>query len=102
VRVLSNPAYPTVEATAPEVIDRLRILCSSPHHEFWSDDISLLDSKLFRPTLLGGHQKITDACLLALVVRKGGRLATFDRDIPWKAVVGASREHLILLGNPAA
>ena len=100
VRVLSNPSYPTVEATVPEVIARLQTLCSSPYQEFWTDDVSLLDASLFRPALVGGHQRITDACLLALAVRKGGRLVSFDRGIPWKAVAGAGREHLVLLGAP--
>ena len=99
VRVLSNPAYPTVTATAAEVIARLQVLCASPHHEFWGDEVSLLDSRLFRPAMIGGHQKITDVYLLGLAVRKGGGLATFDRSIPLKAVVGAEAKHLVLLGS---
>jgi len=98
VRVLSNPAYPTVEATAAEVISRLRILCSGPDHHFWHDSVSLLDEKLFRPNMIPGHQKITDAYLLGLAVRQNGGLATFDRSIPIKAVVGARPEHLHLIG----
>jgi uncharacterized protein len=40
VRVLSNPAYPTVDATPAQVISRLRTLCADPLHAFWADDIS--------------------------------------------------------------
>ena len=40
VRVLSNPAYPTVEATTAEVISRLRMLCADPGHQFWTDEVS--------------------------------------------------------------
>jgi hypothetical protein len=102
VRVLSNPAYPTVEATPAEVISRLRLLCASGNHEFWDDAVSLLDKSLFRPAIILGHQKITDVHLLGLVVRRGGRLATFDRTIPVRGVVGAESRHLELLGSPRA
>jgi hypothetical protein len=73
VRVLNNPAYPTIEATPAEVISRLRVLCSSPNHEFWEDGVSLLDQKLFRPAVIPGHHKITDLCLLGLAVRHKGK-----------------------------
>src|SRR6266436_5121222 len=72
VRVLSNPGYPSVSATASEVISRLKALCSSQDHEFWAEDISLLDTDIFRPVGIVGHQKITDAYLLALAVHKRG------------------------------
>lgn len=99
VRVLSNPAYPTVTATPAEVASRLRALCAGPGHEFWSDSVSLLDESLFRPQAIAGHQQITDTYLLGLAVRHGGRLATFDRSIPLKAAVGAGAAHLDLIGN---
>jgi toxin-antitoxin system PIN domain toxin len=99
VRVLSNPAYPTVAATPTEAASRLRALCAGPDHEFWSDSVSLLDEALFRPQAITGHQQITDIYLLGLAVRHGGRLATFDRSIPVKAVVGAGVAHLELIGS---
>src|SRR5579864_6580911 len=60
VRVLSNPAYPTVDATPSEVIARLRVMCESGDHEFWTDAVSLLDEKLVRSGKIAGHQKISD------------------------------------------
>jgi uncharacterized protein len=98
IRVLSNPAYPSVEATAAEVVSRLRALCDSPWHQFWPDEVSLLDGTLFRQDKIAGHQKITDVYLLGLAFRRGGRLATFDRSIPLKAVIGATAGSLELLG----
>lgn len=100
VRVLSNPAYPAVDATPAEVISRLRVMCSSADHHFWNDSITLLDDRLFRPQVIGGHQKITDVYLLGLAVRQNGKLVTFDRSIPLKAVAGAEPGHLELLGRP--
>ena len=101
VRVLSNPSYPTVEATPAEVISRLRLFCASPDHQFWADELSLLGENLFRAQFIGSHQKITDVYLLGLAVRHKGKLATFDRSIPLKAVVGAEPSHLGLLGTAA-
>jgi toxin-antitoxin system PIN domain toxin len=101
VRVLSNPAYPSFSATAAEVMSRLRSLCSAKDHEYWAEGVSLLDAELFRPTAIAGHQKITDVYLLGLAVRRGGTLITFDRSIPLKAVIGAERTHLRLLGAAA-
>ena len=99
VRVLSNPAYPTVAATPAEAASRLRVLCAAPGNEFWSDSVSLLDETLFRLQALTGHRQITDIYLLGLAVRHGGKLATFDRSIPLKAVVGASTAHIELIGS---
>jgi len=99
IRVLSNPAYPTVESTPAEVGRRLRIACSSVEHHFWEDSVSLLDDSLFRLPAIRGHQQITDAYLLGLAIRNHGRLATFDHNIPWKAIIGAIPGNLVLIGN---
>jgi uncharacterized protein len=98
IRVLSNPAYPSVQATAGDVIRHLRAFCTGDDHEFWRDGVSLLDDKLFRPEYITGHQKVTDVLLVGLAVRHKGKLATFDRAIPLKTVIGAKPEHLQLLG----
>jgi toxin-antitoxin system PIN domain toxin len=98
-RVLSSPAYLTVEATTAQVVSYLGKLCASQDHHFWEDSLAIIDPSTFVPELIGGHAKITDAYLLALAVRNGGRLATFDRSIPVKAVVGARPDHVELLGR---
>ncbi len=99
IRVLSNPAYPTVEATPAEVGRRLRIACSGPEHHFWEDSASLLDEMQFSLSTIGGHRQITDAYLLGLAVRNHGKLATFDRGIPLKAVAGANPGSLVVIGS---
>ena len=98
IRILSNPSYP-VKASPAEVARRLRNACSTTDHHFWADSVSLLDEELFRPSMIAGHQNITDAYLLGLAVRNHGRLATFDRSIPLKAVPGAGPSSLVLIGN---
>lgn len=79
IRVMSNPAYPTVSAPPVEVLGRLRIMCEQPGHRFWPDDVSLLSA--LPESMLGsfqGHQQVTDYYLLCLAAAHGGKLATFD------------------------
>jgi uncharacterized protein len=78
------------------VVAHLDRFCAGTHHRFWEDSVTLIDPGVFRRELIGHHAKITDAYLLA--VRNSGRLSTFDRSIPVKAVVGARPNHIELLG----
>jgi len=94
VRVLTSPAYGAAVVRAAELVARLRTFCASGHHQFWSDEISLGDPSLFDPALVGGHRQLTDVYLLGLARKHDGRLATFDRTIPVKAVIGASADTL--------
>jgi toxin-antitoxin system PIN domain toxin len=66
-------------------------------HEFWPDDISILDETRFDRRHILGPRQITDVYLLGLAVKNGGRLVTFDRGLPLKAVRGATPEHLVVL-----
>jgi predicted nucleic acid-binding protein len=68
-----------------------------PDHEFWPDDISIADDRVFDRSCILGPNQITDAYLLGLAVKNGGRLVTFDRGIPLKAVRPAQRQNLIVL-----
>jgi toxin-antitoxin system PIN domain toxin len=79
VRVISNPAYPTVIATPLEAMDHLAIFCSSNAHVFWPDDTSLLHAlDKAQKRRLSGHGQITDFYLSAQAQHHGGKLATFD------------------------
>jgi hypothetical protein len=99
IRIMSNPAYFPEKLAVSEVVLRLQDACATTDHHFWEDSVSLLDESLFRPTNILGHQKITDAYLLGLAVRNHGRLATFDRNVPLKAVPGAGASHLVVIDN---
>jgi uncharacterized protein len=83
------------------VMERLRLFCESGHHHFWPDAVSMTDLTLFRPSYMRGHRQVTDTYLLALAVRMGGRLATFDRSIHVSAVAGATKDTLTLIGAVA-
>jgi hypothetical protein len=67
-----------------------------PGHEFWPDDISVLDSRRIEAARLLDSAQVTDSYLLALASAHGGRLATFDRRLVTDAVInGAQALHRI-------
>ncbi len=74
---------------------RLGSFRASGHHVFWPYDVSVCDTRAF--SLSVGHRQLTDVYLLALAVTHGGRLATFDRSIPLKAVRAARPDHLVVI-----
>jgi uncharacterized protein len=98
VRILSAPAYSTTHRATPgQVAEGLRAITEAVDHAFWPDDVSVLDEQAIDFTRLHGHRQIADAYLLALVVRHGGVLASFDAAVPLSAVRGASKKHLLAL-----
>ena len=99
IRILTNPAYPSALGSASDVAGDLCGACSVTDHHFWEDSVSLLDESLFRLSMIRGHKLLTDAYLLGLAVRNHGRLVTFDRSIPLKAVHGAGPGSLVLNGS---
>ncbi len=96
VRVVSQPRYPA-DVSPSMAIGLLRAATSTPHHERWPCDVSLLDAAAIDATRVHGPKQVTDLYLLALAVRHGGRLVTFDGRIPRSAVAGATAEHLVVL-----
>lgn len=96
VRIVSQPRYPSPISTG-EAIRRLTRATSTAHHAFWPCDLSLLDAtRIARDRLLTPRQ-VTDAYLLALAVAHGGRFVTFDRNVPFTAVLGAAETNLVLV-----
>ncbi len=89
VRVVTHPAYAAGEPRPTAIVGLLRKFCASGHHHFWADGISIRDETVFDPSFIQGHRRLTDVYLLGLAKKMHGRLATFDRTIPLKSVVGA-------------
>ncbi|MEZ5356556.1 MAG: TA system VapC family ribonuclease toxin [Bryobacteraceae bacterium] len=101
VRVLSGHGYPNISATpgqAAHLLRRLK-LAREGNHVFWPDDVSIADPLSFSLDELRGSRQVTDAYLVALCVRRGGRLATFDNAVPWKAVNGAAADVVVGIGS---
>ena len=98
IRIMSAPAYSMkYRATPEQIADGLKALADELDHEFWPDEVSLLDESLVDFTRLHGHRQVTDAYLLGLAVRRGGALASFDTALPLTAVRGAGRKHLLAI-----
>jgi toxin-antitoxin system PIN domain toxin len=89
IRILSQPKYPAPMSVDDALLSLQRATTSS-EHAFWADDISLLDEQLIDRTRILGPKQLTDIYLLALAVKHGVRLATFDKAIPIAAVRSAS------------
>lgn len=96
VRVISQPRYPSPVPPAL-AMDRLARACAGPAHAFWACEISALDEAVLDRTRVHGPRQLTDAYLLALAARHGGRFVTFDRSVPLSAVPTATAGHLVVV-----
>jgi uncharacterized protein len=96
VRILSHPGYPNPLSVAA-VAERLGEACATAIHEFWPDDVSLLDASIVDPARVHGPRQLTDVYLLALAIRHRGQFVTFDTAVPRDAVKGADNAHLLVL-----
>jgi toxin-antitoxin system PIN domain toxin len=81
VRVSSNARVIPDARTPAQAIDLLRRMRSLPGHVFWDDDVSAAAAHAGPYSRVVGHRQVTDAHLLTLAMRRGGRLATFDRGV---------------------
>ncbi len=96
MRIMSHPAYPNA-LPVRSVVERLAEASASTLHEFWPDDISLLDSRVADSARIHGPRQITDVYLLALAVRHDGQFVTFDETVSRSAVVGSEKDCLLVL-----
>lgn len=96
LRIVGHARYPNSSGTPAAVAKLLTALCALPGHEFWSDDITLLDAKRVDGSRLLDSAQVTDSYLLALASVHGGQFATFDQRLVTDAVVnGVKALHLI-------
>ena len=96
IRIMSHPGYPnTLPARA--VMEHLTEACSSSLHQFWPDDISLLDVGVVDAARIHGPRQLSDIYLLALAMRHGGQFVTFDTSVPLDAIKGAKTTHVLVL-----
>lgn len=100
LKILANPSYDSGDDgqfSYPMLFNLYQTSLSNIDHEFWPDNISLLDSKHFNHDTIHSHKQLTDIYLLALAVAHQGCLVTFDRHIALSHAVGASKKNLIVL-----
>jgi len=96
VRIKSHPNYPN-PLKVGAIMERLAEAIANGEHQFWPDDISLLDARIAYHTRIHGPRQVTDLYLLALAVHHDGCFVSFDASIPRTAVRGAEKRHLIAL-----
>jgi len=95
VRIMSQSRYKS-PVTATFAIDLLSEQIGKTDHAFWTDDLTIRENARISPARILGPNQITDVYLLALAVKNGGRLVTFDRGIAVGAVRGAEAKHLVV------
>jgi uncharacterized protein len=98
LRILSQPTFPGFVGlrTAAAVLGKLIL---DEHHTSILDDISIADPEIFDLHKLQGPGQLTDAYLLALASKNGGRLVTFDRRMSIAPVKTAKPENLVIPGK---
>lgn len=96
VRIVGQSAYPKPLPPAA-AIALLRDATATPHHAFWPDDASILDSTRIDAARIHGPRQLTDICLLGLAQLHGGRFVTFDHGVPLAALRRAAGKHLVVL-----
>ena len=93
-RILGGRSYPDGPGSTGEARRLLNSLVAAPGHQFWPDDLSLSDALTFPALPASPH--LTDIYLLALAVKRGARLATFDQGIDASLIPGGpAAYHLI-------
>lgn len=95
VRIISQDRYPN-PVSPGRAADLLEMACATEYHEFWPCDFTFLDRSVVDRSRIHGARQVTDAYLLALAVRSGGRFVTFDRSVAPSAVAGATADHLVV------
>jgi toxin-antitoxin system PIN domain toxin len=81
VRVSSNHRVLPNAKSPQEALALLQRIVALPHHVFWEDDTALSTTMHMDATKLLGHAQVTDAHLLALTLRRRGRLVSFDQGV---------------------
>jgi toxin-antitoxin system PIN domain toxin len=97
LRIVGHARYPNSPGTPAVVADVLTELVAHPGHEFWPDDVTLLDRQRIHAARMLDSAQVTDTYLLALAAGHGGMLAIFDRQLVTDAVLnGRQSLHIIL------
>lgn len=96
LRIMSQPQYSSPQPLTV-LVQMLRCSTQTRFHTLWPDALSILDESAFAHSHMHSARQLTDLYLLALAVKRKGRLVSFDQRIPLSAVVGAGPKHLVLL-----
>ena len=81
VRLYAQPAVMGVEISPQEAMEVLEQTCAETDHVFWPQNSSITELRPEIRQRLVGHKQLSDALLLDLAIRNGGRLITFDQRV---------------------
>jgi uncharacterized protein len=79
VRIISDPAFSRDAVSPSQAIKILQSAIQHRLHQFWPDDLGVIEALQTGGKKLIGHQQVTDAYLLGLAAHRKGKLLTFDR-----------------------
>jgi toxin-antitoxin system PIN domain toxin len=101
IRITTNPAYQPAARTMEEAMAILQLLKGHPRfahplYGYWGIKESWVDLTAPFAARISGHQQVTDAYLLGLVIQENGVLVTFDRGIQYMAGAKFSQNVLVL------
>lgn len=97
MRIVGHTRYPSSPGTPAAVAELMAKFLAHRGHEFWPDSVTLLNAQHVYAERLLGSAQVTDTYLLALAAARGGKLATFDRQLVTDAVKnGPQSLHLII------
>lgn len=98
VRIMTNPGYSASRRfSVGELVKALSQFVAGSNHEFWPDTLSFRKTDRFAIDRIHSGRQLTDIYLLALAVKNGGRLVTFDRSIPANVVFSSKPDNLCVL-----
>jgi uncharacterized protein len=98
IRIMSNPTYRSKIPLKPSFLAaQLALFAVETNHEFWPDSLSFRDDRYFGLDQMQTGRSLTDIYLLGLAASRGGRLVTFDRNIPLNIVPSARPAHLCVI-----
>ena len=94
IRITGHPNYPGGTGSTDIARSMLLALISQPGHQFWQDNLSLGDVKLFPK--LPNARHLTDVYLLALAVENKGQLITLDKRIDATLLSGGAKAYSVI------
>ena len=97
VRISSNARAIPGARSPRESREILRRITDLPGHLFWEDDIDLARDARIAWDRLGNHSQVTDAHILAIALRHGGRLVTLDRGIANLVPTGVAAQSVVVI-----
>jgi toxin-antitoxin system PIN domain toxin len=98
VRIVGASTYPNSPGSIAATRELLARNCDQKEHHFWADAISLCQRDLWGEWSTMKSSQITDVYLLALAVKNGGKLTSFDRRIP-AHLIREGKESLLVLAT---